>query len=297
MDRSRLRRLRARLWRPALSAVLLLARLLPWWTLRRLGALSGRIAWAASGVNRFRALDHLALAFPKLTEAERTALAKEAFRNQTTNVLEYLHLTARGLPAIESKVEVEGWEHIEEARSSDRPLLVITGHCGNWELLGAVFGQRQTPLAAVVRSLSEPDLEPLVERLRSGLGTRTISRGQPGSIRNLLGALRGGTALLMLIDQDIRTDGVWVPFFGVLAHTPAGAARLALRRKAVVVTAFMERLENGRHRARFLPPLALPDDVVGATALMTGAIEDQIRRRPAQWVWWHRRWRRRPPDG
>jgi KDO2-lipid IV(A) lauroyltransferase len=295
MDRGRLRRLRARAWRPALGIVLRLTRLLPWRSLRPLGGFAGSVAWAASGVNRLRALDHLALAFPKLTEAERIDIAKQAFRYQTTNVLEYLHLTGRGLAAFEPKVVVEGWEHVEAARGSQRPLLIITGHCGNWELLGGVFGQREVPLAAVVRSLSEPDLEPLVEELRRGLGTRTISRGQPGSIRNLLAALRGGTALLMLIDQDIRTDGVWVPFFGTLAHTPAGAARLALRRKAIVIAAFMERLEDGRHRARFLPPLELPDDVTGATATMTRAIEDQIRRHPPQWVWWHRRWRRRPP--
>lgn len=294
MDRGRLRHLRARVALPLVGAIISLARLLPWWTLRRLGALSGRIVWVASRVNRLRALDHLALAFPKLTEAERTVLAKQACCNQTTNLLEYLHLTGRGLAAVESKVEVEGWEHIEAARSSGRPLLVITGHCGNWELLGAVFGRRQAPLAAVVRSLSEPDLEPVVDRLRSGLGTRIINRGRPGSIRDLLAALRGGTALLMLIDQDIRGDGVFVPFFGVLANTPAGAAKLALRRKSVVITAFMERLEDGRHLARFHPPLGLPDDLVGATAVMTRAIEDQIRRRPAQWVWWHRRWRRRP---
>jgi len=294
MDRSRLRRLRARAWRPALGLVVRLARLLPWRLLRPLGGIAGNIAWLTSGVNRLRSLDHLALAFPKLTEVQRTALARQAFRDQTTNVLEYLHLTGRGLAAFESKVDVSGWEHVEAARSTQRPLLVITGHCGNWELLGGVFGQRRAPLAAVVRSMSEPELEPLLEELRSGLGTRTISRGQPGSIRSLLAALRGGTALLMLIDQDIRTEGVWVPFFGVLAHTPAGAARLALRRKAVVIAAFMERREDGRHLARFLPPLELPDDVTDATAVMTRAIEDQIRRQPAQWVWSHRRWRRRP---
>jgi KDO2-lipid IV(A) lauroyltransferase len=297
MDPGRRRRLRARVARPALAGLLWLARVLPWGSLRTLGGWLGSLAFAASGVNRLRALDHLALAFPELSERQRTALARSAFRHQVINVLEYLHLTGRGLGAADSKIVEEGWEHVEAARASGRPLLLITGHCGNWELLGAVFGRNQAPLAAVVRKISEPGMEPLVERLRSGLGTRTIARGQPDSIRHLLAALRGGTALMMLIDQDIRTEGVFVPFFGELAHTPAGAARLALRRKAVVIAAFMERREDGSHLARFLPPLELPDDVVGATAVMTRAIEDQIRRRPEQWVWWHRRWRRRPGSG
>jgi KDO2-lipid IV(A) lauroyltransferase len=89
-------------------------------------------------------------------------------------------------------------------------------------------------------------------------------------------------------------EGVWVPFFGRLAYTPVGAAKIALKQRAAVVPVFIERLENGHHLVRFQPPLDLPDDPREATALMTARIEEQIRRRPEQWVWMHRRWRRQP---
>lgn len=98
----------------------------------------------------------------------------------------------------------------------------------------------------------------------------------------------------MLIDQDTKVDGVWVPFFGRPAFTPVGAAELALRQKAIVLPFFIERKADGDHLLRFLPPLDLPDDPREATALMTRAIEEQVRRRPEQWVWMHRRWRRQP---
>jgi KDO2-lipid IV(A) lauroyltransferase len=100
----------------------------------------------------------------------------------------------------------------------------------------------------------------------------------------------------MLIDQDTRVEGVWVPFFGRPAFTPVGAAKISLRMGAATVPTFIERLDDGTHLARFLPPLDLPDDETEATALMTRSIEDQVRRRPEQWVWMHRRWRRQPPD-
>jgi KDO2-lipid IV(A) lauroyltransferase len=58
----------------------------------------------------------------------------------------------------------------------------------------------------------------------------------------------------------------------------------------------MERLADGTHRCRFLPALDLPADPIAATACMTACIEAQIRRRPEQWVWMHRRWRRQPED-
>jgi KDO2-lipid IV(A) lauroyltransferase len=101
----------------------------------------------------------------------------------------------------------------------------------------------------------------------------------------------------MLIDQDTKVDGVWVPFFGRPAFTPVAAARLALKQKAAVIPSFIERLPDGSHRAVFHPPPELPADAVAATALLTRLIEEQIRRVPEQWVWMHRRWRRRPESG
>ncbi len=294
MDRGRLRRLRAFVWRPVLELAILAMRLLPWPAVQALGRGAGSLAWRLSKTNRGRALEHLAIAFPERSAAERAAIAREAFRQQMMNAAEYFHLAGRGVAAAERHMRVEGWEHVESARAGGQPVLIVTGHCGNWELLGAVFADRRAPLSAVVRGLSEKAFEPILDRLRGAFGTRQINRGEPGAARALLEALRAGDALLMLIDQDLRTEGVFVPFFGRPAHTPSGAARLALRRGAPALPAFVERLEDGSHRARFGAPFDLPPDPVGATAVMTRAIEDQVRRRPEQWVWWHRRWRRRP---
>jgi len=295
MDRTRVRRLRALVALPFIRATSVLCRFLPWSFLQWLGQRVGGLAYSLSGRDRTRSNDHLALAYPPSNPRWRRATVREAFRCQVTNLLEVFHLAGKKPEAIDPHVEVVGWEHLERARESGRPVILVTGHCGNWELLGAIFGRRGVPLAAVVRGMSEKALEPLVERLRTAFGSQTINRGEPGAARDLLAALRGGTPLLMLIDQDIRTDGVWVPFFGRLAHTPVGAARLAIKRNALTLTAFMERLEDGRHRAILSPPLELPPSPLEATALLTREIENQVRRCPTQWVWWHRRWRTAPP--
>lgn len=101
----------------------------------------------------------------------------------------------------------------------------------------------------------------------------------------------------MLIDQDTKVDGVWVPFFGRPAFTPVGAAKIALRQKTEVIPTFVERRPDGSHLVRIHPPLDLPEDPREATAVMTRAIEEQVRRQPEQWVWMHRRWRRQPAEG
>ena len=149
-------------------------------------------------------------------------------------------------------------------------------------------------MAVIARELADPGLQEMLLALRERFGTRTIVRGTPGAARVLLSTLRSGGALGMLIDQDTRVDGVFVPFFGRPAYTPVGAAELAQRFDAAVLPVFIERLADGTHRGRIEPALALPDDPTAATALMTARIEAQIRRVPEQWVWLHRRWRRAP---
>jgi KDO2-lipid IV(A) lauroyltransferase len=300
MPRRKKSRLKARLEPALLNAALWLLTStlgrLSWRASQRVGQAIGSLAWTLSRRDRRRALDHLALAYPELSETERRRLARDCFRHLGTVLGECLHLFHRDCAFVGSIVEILGFEEIETVRREGRPLVLFTGHCGNWELLGAAVNCRGVGMTVVARSLDEPEQQELLAGLRARFGTPTIERGSEGAARQLLGTLRRGGALGMLIDQDSgKMEGVWVPFFGRLAFTPVGAAKIALKQKAAVVPVFIERLADGRHRVRFQPPLDLPDDPEAATALMTAKIEEQVRRRPEQWVWMHRRWRRQPP--
>jgi KDO2-lipid IV(A) lauroyltransferase len=289
------RRLRRLLLPPLLGGLRLLFGSLPRRHAQRLGAALGGLVWRLARRDRRRALEHLAIAFPGLDPRARPALARSCFRHLGTSLAESLLLLGADCAAVGGWVAAEGWERVEELHATGRPILILTGHCGNWELLAAWINCHRLGMAVVARSLDEPGVNELVVGLRARFGTETIERGEPGAARRLLRVLRGGGALGMLIDQDTRVEGVWVPFFGRPAYTPVGAARIALKQDAAVVPSFIERLPDGRHLARFLPPLDLPDDETEATALMTAAIEAQIRRVPEQWVWMHRGWRRQPP--
>ena len=246
--------------------------------------------------DRRRTLEHLAIAFPDAGADELDRLARENYRHLGVTGAEALHLMRGDCAAIERYVGVEGWENVEAVRAAGRPVLILTGHCGNWELLAATINCRGLGMAVIARRANDPRLGSPLLRLRERFGTRTINRSEPGASRKLLIALRDGGALGMLIDQDTPVKGVWVPFFGRPAYTPVGAAEIALKRDAGVVPSFIARQADGRHRAVFQPALDLPPDPTEATALMTAAIESWIRRHPEQWVWMHRRWRRQPED-
>lgn len=244
--------------------------------------------------DRRRTLDHLAFAYPELPVGERAALGERCFVHLGVLLGECLYLRHLAPAELFRHVTLAGWEHVEAARKARRPIVIVTGHCGNWELLAAALNARGLGMLVVAREIDEPGLQTMLLDLRSRFGTRTIVRGTPGAARALLGALRGAGALGMLIDQDTKVEGVFVDFFGRPAWTPVGAAELAQRFDAAVLPTFIERLADGTHRAVIHPELALPNDATAATASMTAAIEAQIRRHPEQWVWLHRRWRRRP---
>jgi len=259
-----------------------------------LGRAIGALGWALAGRDRRRTLEHLAIAFPGLDPAGRARVGRASFRHFGAMLGECLWLRSRGAAEVREVCDLEGWERIEQARGTGRPILILTGHCGNWELLAAALNVRGLGMAVVARELDDPGLQRSLLALRERFGTRTIVRGTPGAARDLLRTLRSGGALGMLIDQDTKVEGVWVDFFGRPAWTPVGAADIALRLGATVLPTFVERLPDGRHRARVEPPLELPAEPTAATRAMTAAIEAQIRRVPEQWVWMHRRWRRRP---
>ena len=292
------RRIRALWLEPTLRGMRLLFGALTWGGAQRTGRMLGRLAWLVAGRDRKRALEHLGLAFPQMPQDERRALAKRNFLHLGTSAVELLHLWGR-LPENSLRhVQVEGFEVIEELRRQGRSIFVLTGHCGNWEMISTCNLSHGLGLTAMAREVE--GAAQVAEDLRTHFGSVTLPRGQRRAISGMLRVLKGGGALAMLLDQDFETDGVWVPFFGKQAFTPTAGADLALRLGAAVVPVFSERLDDGSHFVRFQPSLELPDDtspeaVKTATALMTAAIEEQVRRRPEQWVWMHRRWRRRPP--
>ncbi len=296
MSRSHYRRLRAALLRLLIPCLIHTVGRLPYGGVRRFGKALGWILFKTNRRYRRRSLEHLAIAFPELSEGRRLELCRQCFEHSALNAAEALQLFARGRDVVGKRVTAEGWEHVERERQAGQRFLLLTCHAAFWELLMIACARRDLDLIGFGRRSDDPLFRELVLRIRRVTGGQTIERGTSGTPGLLRRALSGkGAALVMLIDQDTKVDGVWVPFFGRPAYTPTGAAEIALRHDIRVIPAFVARDEDGRHIARFQPALELPDDVEGATALMTKVTEEHIRKHPAQWVWWHRRWRRQPP--
>ncbi len=286
----------------ALKAVLGLGGRLPLGLMRPLGAGLGRVAMRLGARDRARARAHLQIAFPELSEDAVRRLLTASARHLGLMVAEVSWLWRAPADKVRALCSVEGIEHLQAAFERGRGAVLVTGHCGNWELLNACLGTWDIPLTIAVRGLRDTRIDAVSTALRQRFGGDVVPRGTEAG-RRLARALLQNRVAGLLIDQDIRdVPGVFVPFFGRLAWTPSGAATLALRLDCPVVPAFIHRRRDQAHHVVVHPPLVLPaegskeDRVAAVTTAATAAIERQIRAHPEQWVWMHRRWRTRPDD-
>ena len=164
-----------------------------WAGAQRAGALLGMLAWRLSRRDRRRALEHLAIAFPDLAPEARESLAAAAFRHLGVTLGETLHLLRRDRDAVLRHVAFEGWEEVERARAAGRPVLIVTGHCGNWELLAAAINCRGLCMSWW-RASSTRRRSTAYWWAARPLRNPPIARGEPGLRARLLQAVRGGRA-------------------------------------------------------------------------------------------------------
>ncbi len=278
------------------------ARTVPLAALRATGSALGAAALALGRRDREYARSHLRLAYPDAGETWREDVLRRAGRHFGRVLGEVAWLWSAAPQAILARTRFEGLDYLRDSLAPRRGAVLTTGHCGNWEWMMLALCAAGVPMSVAAREVYDPRLDEIARRLRGRFGGETELRGEQAG-RRLAGAVRRGRVVGLLIDQDIDTPGVFAEFFGRPAWTPVGAAVLALRLRAPVVSGFATRMSDGSMRLAFAPPvatanLATGDDAAARlTAAMTVRIEGQVRAHPEQWVWMHRRWRHQPgPD-
>ena len=217
-------------------------------------------------------------------------------------VTEIIHLPRKlRLSNIVEAVDFRGRTDAISALCSGRPVMVVSGHFGNWEMAVSVFGLFGFPMGLVARDLDNPYLNRWFLQFRKFTGHRPISKNGGGADVTWLLQRRGHVALLG--DQDAGPNGLFVNFFGRQASTSKSIALLAREYNALICVGYARRLDhetldNGWPRYEIgceevIDPLACQtDDVLKETTqLFTAALERVIRRSPEQYFWVHRRWK------
>lgn len=244
-------------------------------------------------------LGNLRAAYPDLSEAERRAIAREAWENLGRTGAEYAHLDTLfdydpADPATQ-RMEVVGLEHFYALRDDGAPGLIFSAHLGNWELPAIAAAKFDLEATAVFRAPNNPAAARLVGAVRQKTMGGLAASG-PGAAFAMQGVVERGGHLGQLIDQHF-TRGVVVEFFGRPCLANPLLAKLVRNYECPVHGARVVRLPGGRYRLELTPPLDLPRDasgavdVPGAMQAMTAVVEGWVREHPGQWLWMHRRWR------
>lgn len=273
----------------------LVARLLPYRVAAGIGGVLGRFACFLLARERERAAAGLALAFPERDPMWVRSAVRQTFLHLGRSLMEAISLRPTLLSSV---VTINGIDRIRGALEQGRGLVYVAGHIGNWELMAGAIGQA-FPLSVIAAPLKPEPMNDLIVALRTKFGVKTIIRGRPGAAKELIRVFRENRVLGILIDQDTDVEGAYVDFFGKKAWTPTAAAQMAIRFNAPVVFGYIHREGDGRHEVTIEGPIEIirtgdeDDDIAVNTALFTRRIEQAIRRDPVQWVWMHRRWRRK----
>jgi KDO2-lipid IV(A) lauroyltransferase len=276
-------------------------RLLPRKVARATGAAIGAIAFRVLGRLRRVGLRNLELAFPEMTAKDREAILRSEYRNLGLLLAEFCKMPGYTPEAASRFIRYEGLENYLAARDRGKGVLVLTGHLGAWELSSFYHSLMGMPMGMVIRRLDNPLVDAFVNRIRCLHGNRVIHKDD--FARGLIASMRAGETVGILMDTNMTPpQGVFVPFFGVLACTASGMARIAAKTGAAVVPGFLLWEDSEQryvlHFGKELDVIRSADaeqDALANTALFTAAIEQYIRQYPEQWLWLHRRWKTRPP--
>ncbi len=279
--------------------VLAFTRLLPWRLALGFGAALGRLGYHLARGARRDALTHLALAFPELAGGERRRLARQVFAHLGRAAAEWA--CVRRLPDITRYVRLvpESLDLLRSLLSRGRGIIFVTAHAGNWELMALALARSGLPVFTIGKKSYDPRFTRLIDETRRLGPVQTLWRGEPDLPSRMREVLAAGNILGLLIDQDTRVPGAFVPFFGRPAHTPVAAAALARETGAPLVTGFNFRVPEGGYQVvvEEFPTSSDPEPrqaIAADTAALTLRIERHIRAHPSEWVWMHRRWKTRP---
>ena len=280
----------------AAKGLLLLLKLLPYRWAVAVGGGIGGLLWHI-GVRRRVSRYNLHLCLPEFSWKDADRILIESYRNFCRSMVEFA-LLPRLMNRTLKYVEFDGLEPLINATGSGRGVLLVTGHFGSWELLGASLREAGLPSDFLVGEQTNRAVDELINGIRRKMGIGIINMGV--AARGVFKAIKNGHAVAMLSDQDAGKSSTIVKFFGHPAATPSGIGAFALKLRCPIAVGGIVRTGRSPRHTVYVeihqPDYdSMPPDKEEAiryiTQLYTDRIEDYIRRYPAMYFWAHRRFK------
>ena len=242
--------------------------------------------------------DNIAKAMPHISATERKQILRQFWEQLGRLVGEFPHMAKFSREA-ETRVVIEGAEHVKAALPDGGPAIFVSGHFSNWEM--TMLGVRQLVGRAgtLYRHANNPYMDKWIIRQRSAFMPLQIPKGSKGA-RTMIDEIKKGTSMVLLVDQKLGR-GDPITFMGRETKAPSAAVKVARRFDIPVILTVVRRRHDGPDKSHFVqhffPAIHVAKtedakaDVDAAMREVYDAIEDWIETSPQEWLWAHNRWK------
>ncbi len=236
---------------------------------------------------------NISLAFPNLDELERNKIIDNMWKNYGKIFSEYMFIKKfRESSKFSKKIIIENHEELEKIKSKKKPVIFISGHFNNFELMAMHLEKSNIELAAVYRPLNNKFLNPIMEKIREKyICKKQIKKGISGT-KELLKEFKKGTSIALMIDQRV-SEGIKSDFFGKEALTTTIPAQFIKKFDTFVVPIYIERLSDDNFKLKIYKSIKFSNNetVDDITKQLNKILEKMIMTNPEQWIWTHNRWK------
>ena len=225
---------------------------------------------------------NLNLAFPEKSYTEKQKIIKNVYKNFARNLVEFIENKNLTQKELLEKIEFIGFENLTY------PVIFVTAHFGNWEILPIAFGSKFDKINIVYRKLDNLKLNEEIVKNRNRFNVNVIEK--KGALRNLILALKRKENVGLLVDQNTaKNEGIETTFFGKKVLQTPSAAILSKRFNIPIVMAFA--LPKGKKWQIIIKDIFYTDDIQESVNRQAKVIEDMIRQYPEEYYWFHKRFK------
>ncbi len=273
----------------ALRGVIGVLLLLPYaWRVPLCGAFFARVIAPLAGYRR-RIRDNLAKIFPQMPAQDVARMCRTVPDNVGRTVIELYSGAEFSARVAQAPIRGPGLAALEAARAKGQPVLLVTGHFGNYDASRAALIARGFNVGGLYRPMTNRYFNAHYVAAISAIGTPLFARGREG-MAGMIRFLRAGGMLGIVQDQHMN-KGVVLRFFGHEAKTALSAAELALKYGALLVPTYAIRAENGLDFDILVDAPVPHSDAMTMTQALNDHLEAHVRAHLDQWFWIHKRWK------
>ena len=234
--------------------------------------------------------NNLSIFNKEITKKQKEQIILNMWKNYGMTFIEYIFLSY--FRKKNSHILVKGKEKLVQILHENKPVIFISGHFANFELMSMEITKKNIPLATIYRPLNNFFLNPLMEYLRKNYVCKNQIKKGVNGVREAITYIKNKHSIALMIDQRV-TEGKKVNFFNKPALTTTLPAQLSYKFRLNIIPVFIERGVNDNFIIEFQDRISSHNykDKIELTEKLNKVLEKMVMRNPNQWIWTHNRWK------